>query len=96
MLNEKYLSGEDNDLSSFGCDLSTWQTLKCTVSDKKVTIILNDQCIYESGYSIPGGKIKGIHYMFLGCGAVNYTRFSNESGEIVYDENFEDVEKLQM
>ncbi len=96
MLNEKYIGSNDHDLSSFGCDLSQWQTLKCMVKDKVVSIFLNDQCIYESTYSIPGGKVKGIHYVFLGCGAVNYTKFFDDQGEIVYDENFENLEKLQL
>ena len=81
---EVYKSGKDNDLSAFGTDVYTWQSLRIRNENKKVSIMLNDSVIHELQYQNDFGKIKGIIYTFTGPGSVDFLRFKNVKGELVY------------
>ena len=84
-----YKSGRDNDLSAFGTDVYEWQVLRIRNENKKVLIMLNDSLIHELKYQSDFGKIKGIIYTFTGPGSVDFLRFKNVKGELVYADEFE-------
>jgi len=85
---EVYKSGKDNDLSAFGTDVYSWQQLKIRNENKKVSIMLNDSLIHELQYQNDFGRIKGIIYTFTGPGSVDFLRFKNVKGEMVYADEF--------
>ena len=86
---EVYKSGKDNDLSAFGTDVYTWQQLRIKNENKNVSIMLNDSIIHELQYQNDFGRIKGIIYTFTGPGSVDFLRFKNVKGEMVYADEFE-------
>ena len=86
---EVYKSSKDNDLSAFGTDVYTWQVLRIRNDNKSVSIMLGDSVIHELKYQNDFGKIKGIIYTFTGPGSVDFLRFKNVKGELVYADEFE-------
>jgi hypothetical protein len=86
---EVYKSGKDNDLSAFGADVYTWQQLRIKNKNKNVSIILNDLAIHALQYQNDFGKVKGIILTFTGPGSVDFLRFKNVKGEVVYADEFE-------
>ena len=85
---EVYKSGKDNDLSAFGTDVYSWQQLQIRIENKRVSIMLNDSLIHELQYQNDFGRIKGIIYTFTGPGSVDFLRFKNVKGEMVYADEF--------
>jgi hypothetical protein len=86
---EVYKRGKDNDLSAFGADVYSWQKLKIKNENKKVSIMLNDSLIHALQYQKDFGRIKGIIYTFTGPGSVDFLRFKNVKGEMVFVDEFE-------
>ena len=81
-------NGRNHNLSSFGCDLSKWHTLKCLVINKKANISLDDKHIFTISYQQPAGRIIGIRYLFGGCGAVNFVKLFDNNGNSVFFDDF--------
>lgn len=88
MIGEKFISGNDNDLTAFGADLSEWQELSLNIEDKFATVFLNDEHIYETRFEDDFGKVVGVDYRFSGLGDVDYLRFRNPDDTIIYEEDF--------
>ena len=89
VLGKERLSGTTHDLSALGTDLSTWQTLRCEVKDRQVTLLLNGEVAYRGVFSDDIGKVVGLRYRFHGPGAVDYVRLWDQAGSRVYDEAFD-------
>ena len=83
-----YISGKNNDLSAFGCDLNNWNELELEVKDKIATVILNGNKIYRTAFENTNGAIKGVAYRFAGSGAIDYVRLSDLNDQLVYSEDF--------
>jgi hypothetical protein len=88
-LSDLYIEGRKNDLSAFGCNLSTWQKVRCEVKNKQLTIFLNDKAVFNTTYTHDAGKIIGIRYKFMGAGAVNYVKLWDKNRQLVFDDDFE-------
>ncbi|WP_276372591.1 hypothetical protein [Chryseolinea sp. H1M3-3] len=88
LMGEIYKSGQDNDLSAFGTEVYQWQTLRIKSENKKVSIFLNGNVIYELQYQKDFGKIKGLIYTFTGPGSVDFLRMKNTAGELIYEDEF--------
>ena len=73
LVGEQYLSSRSSDLSSFGADMYSWNTLKWEVEDKKVQISLNENPIMDFEFFEDFGEIKGIIYTFNTIGSIEYT-----------------------
>ena len=82
------VSGKTNDLSALGCDLSDWRNISGKVSDNTISISIDKKKVYEVKYNKELGKIKGWHYFFKGCGAVDYLNLYDSNKSIVYQDNF--------
>lgn len=89
LVGEVYKGGKDNDLSSLGTDVYSWQSLQVKNENKNVTIFLNGSPVHELQYKKDFGKIKGIIYTFTGSGSVDFLRFKNMAGTVVYEDEFE-------
>ncbi|KJF42015.1 hypothetical protein [Draconibacterium sediminis] len=85
----EYAMGTNNDLSAFGTDLNNWNTVKLEISNKFVTVLLNDEEIYTTTYQNSNGALKGISYRFAGSGAVDYAKLSDNNDQLVFSEEFE-------
>lgn len=79
---------ESYDLSPFGCDVAEWHDLKCVVHNRRVQIFRDAQLIYTLTYHQSAGEIKGIRFLFHGCGAVDWVRLFDQAGTLVYDDSF--------
>jgi len=88
-VNDRYFEGKSNDLSAFGAKLSNWTPVKLEVRNRKMRIFLKDQLIREEAYQEDAGEIVGLRISFLGAGAVQYVKLTDELGNSVYKEEFE-------
>ena len=84
----EYAMGSNNDLSAFGTNMDEWNKVKLEISNKMVTILLNDEEIYSTSYEGSNGALKGVSYRFAGSGAVDYTRLYNPNGELTFSSDF--------
>ncbi|WP_321374562.1 hypothetical protein [uncultured Draconibacterium sp.] len=84
----QYAMGTNNDLSAFGTNMDEWNKVKIEISNKMVTILLNDEEIYSTSYEGSNGALKGVSYRFAGSGAVDYTRLYNPNGDLTFSSDF--------
>ncbi len=87
-LQEKVMQGRDNDLSVFGTDMNSWNSLRCTIRDKNAIIDLNGEHIYDASYERTAGRIIGVNFSFYGCGSVDYVRLSDLNGNTAFEDDF--------
>jgi len=85
---EKRFPGKENDLSSFGCNMSDWNNLRIEVQDRQVNIGLNGKKIFDLSFTQPAGRIIGLHYMFCGSGAVNYVKLIDGKNNTILEDDF--------
>ena len=85
----RYISGSNNDLSSFGCDMNLWNEVELKIENKLVSVLLNGNEIYKTAYENSNGAIKGISYSFAGSGAIDYVQLFDQKEQLVYNEDFE-------
>ena len=64
------MHGRDYDLSALGCDFSTFQQLRCEVSEFKANIFLNGKHVRTIPYSKSMGKFAGVRIKFQGRGLI--------------------------
>ncbi len=70
MLNERYWSGKEHDLSAFGIDISTPRDIGISINNKQVHITVDHKVIFKDYYKQSIGKFVGIRYRFLGAGEI--------------------------
>ena len=80
LINDVFLQGSSNDLSSFGTDLSKWAKVKIEVKNRTMKIFLNDKMIRQEIYKEDAGEVVGLRYSFLGAGAVKDIKLSDGNG----------------
>jgi hypothetical protein len=85
-VNDLYLDGNSNDLSSFSADLSEWAKVKVEVKNRVMKISLNDKLIREETYKADAGEVVGLRFSFLGAGAVRNVKLMNGENEKVYND----------
>lgn len=71
------------DLSSFGCDLTQWTSLRIETVNKAATIYVNNQKACTFTFPNKPTGIVGVQYRFNGAAAVKETRFT--AGGKVYE-----------
>ena len=64
------IDGRDHDLSSFGCDFSNFQDLKCVVANNDLKAYLNGRQAIDIPNLGKLGDIEGIRFEFEGAGEV--------------------------
>ena len=80
--------GTQRDLSAFGCDFSDWVKVRCVIKDKVAEIFVNNESAIK--LKVTGGRAKMVEvgYRFQGTGSVDFIKLSNNSGEVFYEEDF--------
>lgn len=81
-------NGKDNNLETFGRDLSKWSKINMNVSNKRATITFENDSVFNTTYNQSLGKIKGMILVFKGTGAADYVKLWNKEKIIVFDEGF--------
>ena len=84
LVNDFFLSGKSNDLSSFSADLSEWAPVKIEVKNRTIKVFLKDKMIRQETYKIDAGEVVGIRFSFLGAGAVKDVKLMDGKGVSVY------------
>ena len=84
---EMVRDSRNSDLSAFGTDIFQWQRLQISVEKKLAQVSLNDQLIFEGGFSEDYGKIMGLVISFTGPGSVDSTEVYNLIGDRIYPED---------
>lgn len=81
-----FVSGKQQDLSSFGVDFNDFVKVRIESTNGKAKIYLNDKFVYEVDHDISKAKIVGIDFIFQGAGTVEYVKLMN--GKINYEDEF--------
>lgn len=82
------LAGEFNNLNTFIQDISYWRILKIVTGKKLVKVYLDDVQIYSVKYNDVLDNVKGVSISFQGAGEVDYVKFLNNNGEVVFNDEF--------
>jgi len=69
------VSGKTADLSGFGVDFKQWVLVRYEVKGRRATVYVNGRRVYEGDSCGDAGRVVGLHYSFLGTGAVKFARF---------------------
>ncbi len=88
LVNDFFLYGKSNDLSSFSADLSEWTPIKIEIKNRSMKVFLNDKLIRQETYKKDAGEVVGLRFSFLGAGAVKDIKLMNGAGVSVYNDNF--------
>ena len=88
------LDSKNNDLSSFGRDLSQWQRIRCEVQKKNVNIFLDNELARNLKYNDSVGKIVGLRFKFHGPGAIRFVQLRDKDDTILFEEQFNALSKL--
>lgn len=80
-VNDTYLEGKSNDLSSFSADLTQWAPIKIEVKNRTMKIFLSDKLIRQETYKKDAGEVVGLRFSFLGAGAVKDIKLSDGNGD---------------
>lgn len=87
---EKFVSGKEKDLTSFGIDVRNWQNVELTVQNKTATIRVNDKVIYTSTYNETNGLITGIGFISNELAEVDFVKMETLDGKVIYTSNFDE------
>lgn len=88
---EKNIKGDEFNLSKFNFDASQWHVMGIRVENKKSAFYLDGQKIYNIEYAEPIGMANELILRFKGCGAVDYVKVNKLDGQVVYEQNFDQM-----
>lgn len=77
------------DLSGFGADLSQWVDVRCEVRNKKAQLFIGGKKAYEALIPTEAKDIVGISYDFEGTGSIDFVRFTQPDGKVVFEDDFD-------
>lgn len=80
---ERQISGQTNDLSSLGVDLSSWTDIVIAVRDRLVFVEINDQPVFQTAFSQEIGDVIGVRYRFEGNGMIESASLEDEQSRNV-------------
>ena len=87
-VSDKYLSGEDTDLSRLTVDMSAWLNIKVVNENNVFYLYLDNQLIFEQPYEKPLGKLIGIVIYFSGSGRVDDLKVFDHEQKLSYSSGF--------
>lgn len=83
MLNDVYLSGKENDLSSLSADFSEPKEIEILVRDNTMQVYVQGQQVFKGQYMEPMGKLVGLRFRFEGLGEVLDYQLKDQNDEII-------------
>jgi gliding motility-associated-like protein len=75
-------------------DLTQWKKVKIQFFNSVASVFINDTLRFTSGYSKNVCNIDFLTLKFRGSGAIDWLRFYDNENALVFDENFDDCQKL--
>jgi len=87
------IHGRDADLSAFGCEVSSFQHIVCSVANRQLQVTLNGKLIFTT--PMPGsiGRLTGICLGFEGAGEVAQVKLGDHR-KTVYEDDFQSQRTL--
>lgn len=89
MLNDVYMNGKEQDLSSFGLNLSSFKNIKISVIKKQLKVFIDDNETFSAKFNKSIGELVGLRYKFLGAGEVKHIKLLNAKGDTILKDNFQ-------
>ena len=86
---EKEINGKETDLASIAFDVTQWTDVELSVSDKHVTIKINDQQAFVTSYQNTSKLITGLSFISNGLCEIDHVALVGLDGKIVYKDNFD-------
>lgn len=83
MLNDVYLRGKENDLSTLSADFTEPVALSIQVKKKQISISIEGVTVYKSKYSETMGNLVGLRFKFSGLGEILDYEVIDQNNEIV-------------
>ena len=84
-----YLDGKNNNLSFLFQNTENWMEFTIKTNNKAITLYINDSLVYNGSFEVNPGILKGIMYDFIGLGEIDYVRFYNTNGDLIYNDEFD-------
>lgn len=88
---ESEIKGDQHNLSRFNFNSSQWHVMTIKVIDKETTFLVDGEEVLDMGYKQTLGMANEMILRFKGCGAVDYVKVTKPNGELVYEENFNEI-----
>ncbi len=85
---ENILNGEFDDLSTFFQDTDYWRNLKIVIKNKRISVVLDNNEIYNIRYKNVFNQLLGLSYEFKGLGQISHVKIT-KGNEVIYHENFD-------
>ncbi|MGW8315339.1 MAG: hypothetical protein ACWGNV_07045 [Bacteroidales bacterium] len=82
--------GGENDLSSLGCNLYTWQEVAIQIRNKNAVISINGKECVTDKYEEDYGDIMALIYSFERTGSIDFVRLSDENNNVVFEDSFDE------
>jgi hypothetical protein len=92
-ISEVFKEGKKNDLSPFGIELSDWRNVQIKGNKKTIIVSTDNRYVDSIQYTKELGKIKGLHYKFYGCGAVDKVALYS-GNRAIYSNRFSNAESV--
>lgn len=86
---ENFLSGKNHDLSPIATNVKEWQDVVVTVKNRKVSIRINNQYLFSTGYQQSCGLITGLGFMSNGLPEVDFVNLQTLDGKTIYSNSFQ-------
>lgn len=86
---ELFMEGNTTDMSMFETDVYKWNNIRIENRNRDVSVYLNNNHIYQFSYQTQLEMICGFNITFLGSGSVDIISLSDQSGKMIYIEEFE-------
>lgn len=85
---EDFLSGQNNDLSGLGCDVTQWQDMEILIKDRRAAVLINGKEVLSHAYKTASGGIAGIGFISNGLVEVDEVHLKVLDGTPVYSSEF--------
>jgi hypothetical protein len=86
---DNYLSSQDTDLTFLYKNIEEYTNIKIVTKEKNFYLYFDDSLIYKIEFTKDPGMLMGMRFAFRGMGEVDYVRFFNQKGEMIYHDEFD-------
>ena len=87
---EQVFRGKDNDLLPISFDVSQWTDIEIVVTNKVVTIKINDKVVYTTRFTTDTKFLTGLGYISNGLVEVDAVELASLEGKVMYRNDFEE------
>ena len=88
VLSEKHALGTGTDLTALTLNIKDWNTVQITNKDKNVSVMINEEPVFQNNYSSSIGNIVGVSLQFHGSGYVDFFELYDKDLKPVFSIDF--------